>query len=164
VQACLHTLQWFLAGGGKKVWLEGDDDADPLFTGEVLALVTKWMAATAEAAATPAPATTTTTTTAAAAAEGHGGGGEKKAEEEEGENIGKDGAAGDKDKDDDAEAVVARMMDDVVVQTRGCALIGSFLMGGEAKAEKVVRLKKGVDAVFAAMRHHEGNEDVQCVL
>eukprot|EP00750_Incisomonas_marina_P020010 INCI3672.8.p1 GENE.INCI3672.8~~INCI3672.8.p1 ORF type:complete len:573 (+),score=87.98 INCI3672.8:174-1892(+) len=35
VEACFHFLQWLLSAGGKEIWIEDDDDVEPLFTGEV---------------------------------------------------------------------------------------------------------------------------------
>lgn len=35
VEACFHFLQWLLSAGGKDIWIEDDDDVEPLFTGEV---------------------------------------------------------------------------------------------------------------------------------
>lgn len=35
ISAAFQSLQWLLAGGAKSIWIEDDDDTDPLFSGEV---------------------------------------------------------------------------------------------------------------------------------
>jgi len=35
VQASFHCLQWVLASGGKDIWEQDEDSAEPLFSGEV---------------------------------------------------------------------------------------------------------------------------------
>ena len=38
IRSAFHALKWLLTSGGKSLWIEDDEDAEPLYSGEVCAL------------------------------------------------------------------------------------------------------------------------------